>query len=316
MNSTTDSLEKLTLPLTQSTWETATRFAQQQPTPEKAEQVQRNVLAVYAVRDYCQMMNIPTDLAASDLWHPLKRLMADVADLELVGLGRLECRPVNPTDRTCFIPPEVWADRIGYVAVQLDEAASEATLLGFVPSVTSEYLPLTQLRSIDSLIDQIHVLQQAANRSTTNLGQWLTGQLTAGWQTIESMLTLLNAEPAFAFRGPVEAAESTDQRTRHAKLLQLSTAEVDYPLVLVVEVSPRSDDRRTVTAQLHPIESRTFLPDQLQLSVLDQSGSVLLSTQARSTDDYIQLRLRGLPGEPFRLQIALGDATLMENFVI
>ncbi len=130
------------------------------------------------------------------------------------------------------------------------------------------------------------------------------------------MLTLLNAEPAFAFRGPTEVAESTDQRIRHAKLIQLSTAEVDYPLVLVVEVAPRSDDRRRVSVQLHPIEPGTFLPDQLQLAALDQAGSVLLSTQARPTDDYIQLRLRGLPGESFRLQIALGDTMLIEDFVI
>lgn len=333
MTSITDS-EALALPITRSAQEIASQFARQQPTPEKAEQVRLNTLAVCVVNDYCQMMGMPTDLTAGDSWQPLQRLGANVADLELLAVGRLECRPVQRGESTCLIPAEVWADRIGYVAVQIDEEAGEATLLGFVAATTTEAVPLHQFRSIEQLIDRIHALQTAAQTinqtttqtttqtaaqtaQTTNLGQWLAGQVTAGWQTIEGFLDLLNAEPAFAFRSTSVAdttIESTDYR--RAKLIHLSTAEVDYPLGLVMGVMPRSDQRRSVYAQIHTIEPQTFLPESLQLAVLDQTGTVMLEAQSRQSDDYIQLRFRGLPGERFRIQIALEDTILTEDFVI
>lgn len=318
----------VTLPLTSSTRATAAQFAQQQPTLEKAEQVHLNTLAVCAVNDYCQMLGINTDLTAGDSWHPLKRLAANVADLDLVDVGRLECRPVGLNDVMCGIPPEVWADRIGYVAVRIDLENLEATLLGFVPTVTAEHVPLTEFSSLDDLIDQVHRVQQSViqptaplvNRTVTDLGQWLIGQVTTGWQTIEALLESLNAEPAFAFRSAVaEAAAETranSERLQRAKLIHLSTETVDYPLALVVEVVPRPDRRRSVYVQVHTIEAGAFLPEGLRLVGLDQNGTVVLETQARETDDYIQLRLRGTPGEVLRLQIEFQNRTLSEDFVI
>ncbi|MBF2049836.1 MAG: DUF1822 family protein [Elainella sp. C42_A2020_010] len=313
----------VTLPMTRLARETADQFAQQQPTPAKAEQVRQNTLAVYALQDYCQMLGIATDLNAGDSWQPLKRLAANVADLELVGVGRLECRPVEPNASVCLIPPEVWADRLGYVAVQLDLVNLEATLLGFVPTVTTEHLPLDQFDSLDALIDRVHLEQQAApsiSRMATDLGQWLVGQATASWQTIESLLDSLYTEPAFAFRSAAETTSedipAESETLRRAKLIHLSTATVDYPLVLVVEVRPRSEQQRSVYVQIHPIEAGTGLPAGLRLVGLDQAGSVVLETRTRPADDYIQLRFRGRPGELLRLEIELQDTVLSEHFVV
>jgi hypothetical protein len=307
----------VTLPLTSSTRDTAAQFAQQQPTSEKAEQVHLNTLAVCAVNDYCQMLGINANLTAGDSWHPLKRLAANLADLELVDVGRLECRPVGLNDAMCRIPPEVWADRIGYVAVQIDLQNLEATLLGFVPTATAEHLPLTQFGSLDDLIDQVHARQQTAPSHTSiNLEQWLLGQVSAGWQTIEALLKSLNAEPAFAFRSALAETDANSERLQRGKLIHFSTATVDYPLALVVEVVSRPDQRRSVYVQIHTIEAGTFLPEGLRLVGLDQNGTVVLETQARQADDYVQLRLRGTPGELLRLRIELQDTTLSEDFVI
>jgi hypothetical protein len=314
--------------------ETADRLAQQQPTPEKAEQVRRNTLAVYAVDHYCQLLGIPTDLTATDWWQPLKRLGADVADLQLVDIGRLECRPLDHDGQVCQIPPEVWGDRIGYVAVQLDETAAEATLKGFFPNAIAEQMPLRQLRSLDELIDRIDRLRQASSpsiRPATNLGQWLIGQATSGWQSIESLLNLLNAEPAFAFRsGGADSSDADEanpdrgngqgsrQGSRQAKLIHLSTPEVDYPLALVVELIPRSDGRYSISIRVHTIEAQTVLPQGLSLRVwgANSESAALLETEARQADDYIQLRLRGITGEQFRVEMALDGASLFEDFVI
>src|SRR5919202_532289 len=136
----------LPLPITQVARRTAQEFASQQPTPQKAEQVRLNTLAVYAVNDYLQMMGIPCDLSVGDSWNPITRLCADVADLEITGVGRLECRPLKLHEQTCYIPPEVWSDRIGYVIVQIDESSFEATVLGFTQTASTEELSINQLR--------------------------------------------------------------------------------------------------------------------------------------------------------------------------
>lgn len=54
----------------------------------------------------------------------------------------------------------------------------------------------------------------------------------------------------------------------------------------------------------------------MQLTVLDKSGAVFLEAQARSADNYIQLKFRGEPKEEFTVQVALHDACVKEHFVI
>lgn len=85
------------MPITQSAQQIALQFASEQPNEPKALQVYLNTLAVCAVNNYLRIMDVPTDLTASDSWNPVLRLAADVADLWVIGLGRLECRPVEVT---------------------------------------------------------------------------------------------------------------------------------------------------------------------------------------------------------------------------
>ncbi|MCU0517071.1 MAG: DUF1822 family protein [Oscillatoria sp. Prado101] len=151
----------LLLPLTQNARRVAQQFANEQPTPEKAEQVRLNTLAVWVVNDYLQMMNIPTDLSAGDSWNPHVRLCADVADLEVSGAGRLECRPLKKGQRSCYIPPEVWEERIGYMVVEIDDSLRSASLLGFVPTAATHELPVSQLQPPEDLIDCLSQLRQS-----------------------------------------------------------------------------------------------------------------------------------------------------------
>ncbi|MCY7390786.1 MAG: DUF1822 family protein, partial [Leptolyngbyaceae cyanobacterium CAN_BIN12] len=141
----------LPLPITQIIRQTAQEFANQQPNPQKLEQVRLNTLAVLVVHNYLQLMEIPSSLTASDSWNRVLRLCADMADLQVLGLGRLECRPVLPNQTLCRVPPETWSDRIGYVVVELDEAAESAQLLRFVTRATTEELTLSQFRSPEEL---------------------------------------------------------------------------------------------------------------------------------------------------------------------
>ncbi|MBE9037114.1 DUF1822 family protein [aff. Roholtiella sp. LEGE 12411] len=315
MNNTTYQLDDfaITLPISQIARITAQQFANQQPTPEKAEQVRLNTLAVWVVNDYLQMMEIPTNLQASDSWNPVMRLCANVADLEIPSVGRLECRPVRLHQQTCAIPPETWEERVGYLVVQFDESLQEAKLLGFIPQVTTEILALTQLQPLEALIDHLAT-------PLVNLSQWFAGIFETGWQTIESLWNVPELRPAYAFRGTETVEKNTSNQleavTRRAKLMDLGIQILNQPVMLMVEITPETDQQTSIRLQLHATGSQIYLPQGVQLTVIDSSGGVFLEAQARKSDNYIQLQFRGEPTELFSVRVALHDTSITEHFMI
>jgi hypothetical protein len=188
----------ISVPLTQSDRQIAERFTQEQPNLDKKKQVYDNTIAVLAVNHYLQLIDVKTDLKASDCWNPAGRLGADIADLVLPGIGRLECRATHQLDQTCFVPPDVSIDRVGYVFVQIDEHYREGILLGYVPESTRSEVWLNQIQSIDDLIDRLVCLEKL---KLIHLRQWLNQQFENDWQTVETVLKANEAELVIAFRG-------------------------------------------------------------------------------------------------------------------
>lgn len=318
----------LALPITQAARGIAQQFAQQQPTPEKVEQVRLNTLAVCVVNDYLQMMGILCDLAASDSWNPVMRLCVDVADVEVTGVGRLECRPIKADEQTCYIPPEVWQDRIGYVVVQLDEPLREATVLGFAPTAAMEELPISQLQPLEDLLDRLSKLMQpqaasksvASSTTVVNLSQWLQNVFESGWQTVEAVLVPAQASLAFSYRKGNSFQEPDSDHfegdVRRARLIDLGMQLAGHSVALLVELKPESEHKNCIRLQVHPTGSYTYLPPLIQLIVFDETGAVFLQAQSRSTDNYIQLQFGGKPGERFSVKVSLGDVGIVENFMI
>ncbi len=287
------------------------------------EQVRLNTLAVWVVNYYLQMMGIPTDLKASDSWNPVVRLCANVADLAVTGLGSLECRPIRVHEQSCYIPPEVWSDRIGYVVVEFDERLREATVLGFAQTAETEYLLVSELQPLENLLDTLSqlkpvVAQTGVTSKTVVLSQWLENVFETGWQTIESLLGLGQTDLAFSFRR-ADTQEPESQRpggVRRAKLIDLGMQLAGNSVALIIELRPESERKTDILLQVHPTGSQIYLPPLLQLIVIDESQEIFLEAQARSTDNYIQLQFRGQPGERFSVKVALDDISITENFVI
>ncbi len=324
MNSIEDRF--LPLPLTEAARHTSEQFAKEQPTAEKGEQVRLNTLAVSVVNDYLQLMGIPTNLTAGDSWNPIVRLCADVADLEVIGVGRLECRPLLNLSPTCPIPPEVRSERIGYVVVLLSESFREATLLGFSPRAATEELPLTQLQAPEALLAHLHQLQHsvaapqsvAARKTAVNLSRWLDRVFDTGWQAVETLLSSEESSLAFSLRSfePSEAADLERPETpiKRVKSIDLGM-QGDGSVGLFVELRPQVDRLINICLKVRPTGDRRYLPPNLQLMVLDESGAVFLSAQSRSADNYLQLQFRGEPGDEFSVKVALGDVSITEDFV-
>jgi hypothetical protein len=329
----------LPLPLTRSALALAEQFAQQQLTAEKAAQVRLNTLAVCVVNDYLQLMGIPTNLTAGDSWNPVARLCADVADLEVAGIGRLECRPLcssqpgepepscdRPQEsllqRFCPVPPEVWSDRIGYVVVQIDQAMQQANLLGFVETAAVEQLSIAQLRSPEALLEHLNQLLPVAvplsaiASPLVHLSQWLQHIFDAEWQPVESLLAVSDRDMAYGFRSMGEMRLEQSVGVKRAKLVALGMQFTSQPLVLVVELVPESDQRVGIRLQLHPTGDLLYLPPNLQLAVLDESKATFLQAESGEADNYMQLQLRGRPGERFSVRVAAENIDVVEDFVI
>ena len=153
------------VPLTSNALKLAKSFQEQYESPAKARQVYLNTLAVYAVDTYCQCLGIETDLEASDSLNPAMQPLMDVADLEIAGIGKLECRPVLPADENCYIPADTWENRIGYMAVEIDESSREATLFGFYapinPLEMMEQLSCESFQPLEAFLDHLHRLETA-----------------------------------------------------------------------------------------------------------------------------------------------------------
>jgi hypothetical protein len=125
-------------------------------------------------------------------------LGADIADLMLPGIGRLECRATHQLEQICFIPPDAFIDRVAYVFVQIDESYREGTLLGYVPESNQSEVWLNQIKPLDDLIDHLASLEQSR---LIHLRQWLNQQFESDWQAVETVLKTSEAELAIAFRG-------------------------------------------------------------------------------------------------------------------
>jgi Protein of unknown function (DUF1822) len=316
------------LPITQRALAIAQQFASEQPTAEKADRVRWNTLAVLVVNDYFQLLGIETDLESSDSWNPVMRLCADVADLEIVSIGRLECRPLRTSETHCSVPQEVWESRIGYVMVQLDESKRQANLLGFIPEIDREKVTISQLQSPENLIDRLQDLKQTIVSSSgevrsnrIHLVQWLNESWETGWQAVETLLNSAELTPVMSFRSNdeidiLEAESSTRENViSQAKLIDLGMQVAGCYVVLVVEIARAADEHMEIGLQVHP-RNLQYLPSELQLIVLDEVGNVFMEAKSRTADNYIQLQFRGTLGERFSVKVSLGDASITEDFEI
>lgn len=299
----------LILPIPERYRQWAHQFAQEQPTLEKATQVYLNTLAVLGVDDCLKMLGIETNREASDSWNPVMRYAGDLADLEVVNLGKLECRAVRQPATVCPIPLEVWHDRIGYVIIELAEGDRQAKILGFVPQVSDETLNLDQLQPLDSLLDHLFRLRSASTPVNAlapiiQLGEWLTGVITPGWQAVEELLNP-NVVLGFNFR-----SAQSGLMIRQAKPIDLP----NLSLILVLELQTLADGSIDIRLQLYPSPEEPTLPPGLELILLGDRQNPLLSALSRSQDRGLQLQFSAESPETFEIQLNYHQHTWKQTF--
>jgi Protein of unknown function (DUF1822) len=316
--------KSIEIPLSQLDRETATQFAA--VSGESGERVHQNTLAVLAVNRYLTWQGYETNLKGDKDWQVIERLLLDRADLDIVGLGRLECRVVSAGATEVKVPLDITNDRLGSLVMELSSEPLAAKLLGFLPpepdALRGQMLSLTEMQDMDEFIDRLCLKVSAVPASApapetsqspaTKIGQWLQGVIQTGWQTIEQIELLVNT-PTFAFRGFRDEPTSA---TRFGKIFDLGIENQKSSVALVVEVAPiPNEDRTYIRIKVQPTD-RDYLPPDLQLSILDDSGATISEVRSRSLDNSIQLGFKASTGSKFAIKIELDNSQIIEKFVI
>lgn len=312
--------EEVSVPvfITQEARQLAQQFAQQHPDKTKAQQVSLNTLAVCAINNYLKILGIPADPSNSDSWNPMMRMLMNVADLDIVGRGRIECRPVSPAeyaDSICYVPTDVQGDRIAYVVIEIDPNQPQALILGFVEQVDDELLPLNQLRPIAELPAY---LDQYNPDHVTQFSHWIKGQIEAGWKTLDDLINV----PQLSYRStrsplPFSEEESMPSLSRivRGKVLDLPTEQGSQSIVLIAELSPKSDADIGVEMKVVPPNGQPFLPIGLTMTILDEVGDSVMHAEARDENRAIELGFRAEPGDRFSLKLELGKTIIHQSFI-
>jgi len=78
---------------------------------------------------------------------------------------------------------------------------------------------------------------------------------------------------------------------------------------------PEPNYKMNVHLRLDPT-GQTYLPPNLKLIVLDEEGNRFRQEESRQADNRIQIEFRCTSGDFFRVKVALGEASVTEDFVV
>ena len=291
-----------TVPLSGADFKLAQKFSCEQKDADKSKQVFLNTLAVLAVNFYCQCLKVETNLEESIIGHYDRRILMDSADLKIDVLGKLECRPVLPNENICYVPSEVWSDRVGYVVVEIDEEAKKAILFGFVEQIETNELPLAQLPDIDNLLD---LLLLAKNK------QFLERIFAKNWNEDESAKILKDKQESFVcLDNPALPTidKSITSPLYKAKYITLKRRT----FILFVRITPTKEGKFQLLVEVESDRGEK-IPSDLNLKLLSLSDQTLKANPTKG-DHYISLEYTLQLGESFQIQVKRAEESHTEQF--
>ena len=174
------------------------------------------------------------------------------------------------------------------------------------------------------------------NPVKSNLGNWLKNVAETGWQKIEQgkenleNLIFPEENPNFAFRGggnlrtesTLQGRQSSINRfpeadVTRAKLIDLGMRLGRTSVALLVAVAEEDDRTLRVHVQLHPAIPEPYLPVNIKLSLISDTGDNLHEVEATVQNLCILLNdFHVEPDESFSIRVSLDDLSITETFVV
>ena len=300
----------------------AEKFCRRQNNPKKAKQVYLNTLAVSAVKIYLSNLGWLTSCEQSDSWNPIMQTLMDVADLEIPNYGKIECRAVLSEQQELIVPPEVQSDRIAYIFVKFGSSLQECELLGFVQNLATNKISLSKLQSMEELtcyLREYRELQDSKQRqSVVELSKWRQGIFGDAWQLIEQVFP---AEATLSFRSPnhlpaISKIDKLAQGISRVKLLDLGIDHHAIGIALVLQLVTHDSEEIDISAKICPTNNSLYLPQGLEIMLLDEAKKPVLQAKANKTNETIEFLFSGEPGEIFSIQASFKDNNIVETFII
>lgn len=175
---------------------------------------------------------------------------------------------------------------------------------------SDEYRQILYSQKIQSLQKNI---MENTQKVVHDLSLWFDNIFNEGWQSVDDFLNLTDTK-TFQFRSDSVLNEVC---VKGAKLIDLGMQIENKPVALLIGLSPQIDNKVGIRVQLYPASGEAYLPANIKLTLLSESGKTLHSVESRSYDNYIQLKRFKLPlGKFFSIQVALKDIKIKENFVL
>ncbi|NEP61932.1 MAG: DUF1822 family protein, partial [Symploca sp. SIO2G7] len=189
----------------------------------------------------------------------------------------------------------------------------------------------TSWQEVESVVGKEPVAPAGTNSSDSqlNLVQRFENIFSQGWQTLEELFAAVNSkklqfreglplqQPAMAFRKQGGVNLFPDADVMRAKLVDLGIQLGNQPITLIIALTQEADHKVSIFVQIHPAVGERYLPSQLALALLSESGETLQKVESRSFDLWIQLRqFKVYPGTNFSIQIALESVSITEAFTI
>lgn len=193
------------------------------------------------------------------------------------------------------------------------------------PSISSPRENNIPFEKWASLIDNNQWRQQLYQRriaklnenpkSVVNLSNWLQNIFEVGWESINTVINTESQNLTFAFRQrEVYVRGAAAERV---KLIDLGMQLGNKCVALLLGLSQEEQHKVGIRVQLHPANGEDFLPPNIKLTLLSQSGAVLQTLESRNQDNFIQLKRFICPkGKSFSIQVAIDDLNITEYFTI
>ncbi|WP_254173194.1 DUF1822 family protein [Planktothrix pseudagardhii] len=243
----------------------------------------------------------------------------------------------DPSDRTYSLDSEDLFENLNTLWVSLKLCQEEKAVIEPLPKLStnqierflselskpSSYSPRLKIPFVqwgaflasDNLREQLYyrrIGKESTMHKLVNLSEHIFHQL---WLSLDELVQVLNLNLAVARSRSGDAENRTPEISR-GRIIDLGIQLAGHPVALILRFTNESDNKRNILLQLHPGRGYPYLPPDVELIVLDDTGGVFLEARSRKADNWIQLEFRGEPGEKFSVKVALGDASIIENFII
>lgn len=158
--------------------------------------------------------------------------------------------------------------------------------------------------------------------SLTNLSQWLQGQVSAGWRSLDTLLAP-EANLAYSFRDAgtptlfrrFKPVTLQNQSLQNQSLQNQSLQNQNFLLMVGLEPVGSEGDRLRIQVQLRPEVWEAQLPAGLNLSLWASPEEQIQQVATQGEETILQLQRFTIPlGTRFTIRVSLGETEIEEGF--